>query len=102
MALRVLSETEKFWIGPGLRQYRGISFCDGAAPLALKRASHDDRSAFGCAGVDRGIKKRDEVVGQAHGDLLAHPKTVPLWDDWFPPLESGQHDLPKRPVGVVE
>lgn len=53
---------------------------DFPAPLTLQRTSHY-RSATGRPSVrDESVDEVNEVVRQADGDLLAHPRTVPNWD----------------------
>lgn len=63
-----------------LGENRRIAGSDQPAPLAFERFEHKR-----CAALDMPLShflvdEIDDVVGQSNGDLLAHPKMVPIWD----------------------
>lgn len=75
----MLSETRKLWILARSSKDLGIACGDRTATLALERTGHDRCSTRLRSGADKSVDEVDQLIGEAHGDLLAHPITVPDW-----------------------
>jgi len=76
----VLCETGQLGIGARRSQYLGVVRSDHSSPLPFE-GSRDDRGATRlAAGADDLVDELDQVIGESHRDLLAHPNTVPNWD----------------------
>ncbi len=58
----MLREAGERWIGPCLREDRGIALGDGAASIALKGTGDHRCSASGLSGIDCRVEELDQVV----------------------------------------
>lgn len=75
----MLGKAGKLGILTCSREDLGIACRNCAATLPLERTRHDCRSARLRSGTDEFVHKLDQLVGETHGNLLAHPKMVPIW-----------------------
>lgn len=73
----MLGKTGKLRILTRARKDLGIACGDCTATLAFERAGHDRCAAGLSPGADELVDELDQLVCEADGDLLAHPKMVP-------------------------
>jgi len=75
-ARRVLGEPCELWVRTGAGEDPGIAFGELTTTLALERPRYDGGPAALGAGVDDLVDEVNEVIWEAHCDLLGHPITV--------------------------
>jgi hypothetical protein len=75
----MLGKAGKLRVASGPSKDLGVACSDRAAALALESAGHYSCSAWLGPGTDQFVDERDELVGEANGDLLAHALMVPKW-----------------------
>jgi hypothetical protein len=72
----MLGESCKLGIRSRAGKYLGISLCSHASPLAFERSANDRGPAAPCPRVNDLVDESNELIGQAYGNLLAHPNMV--------------------------
>ena len=75
----MLGEPSELWVRTATSKDPCIAFGDRAPALTLERPRDDRRPATSGAGVDNPVDEIDQLVWKPDGDLLAHPKMVPIW-----------------------